>query len=174
VGAYRARTPWIIITLVGQYLAAILIAGFESTIASIPIAISFMPLLSGLSGNIGNQSTTIIVRGLYLGEVEARNTMKILFHEFLVSLGIGLTCALLTGLISYFNYHNLLLSSLIGCSLIISMALAVSLGTITPISFEKLKIDPATASGPLITTVIDMISFFVYLTLITSFVGSLV
>lgn len=173
-GAYKARTPWIIVTLIGQYFAAVLIAGFESTIASIPIAISFMPLLSGLSGNIGNQSTTIIVRGIYLGEVEEKNTIRILFHEFIVSLGIGLTCALMTGFISYLNYHNFLLSLLVASSLIISMALAVSLGTITPIAFERLKIDPATASGPLITTFIDMISFFVYLSLITSFVESLV
>jgi magnesium transporter len=133
-----------------------------------------MPLLSGLSGNIGNQSTTIIVRGLYTGEVAKEKNMKILFHEILTSLFIGMTCALITGLLSFYFYSNLTLSVLIGISLILSMMLAVILGTLTPIFFNKCNLDPATASGPLITTGIDMISFFVYLTLITKFINQLV
>lgn len=174
LGAYKARTPWLIITLIGQCLASVLIAKFDVTIATIPIAISFMPLLSGLSGNIGNQSTTIIVRGLYTGEVAKEKNMKILFHEILTSLFIGITCALITGLLSFYFYNNLTLSVLIGISLILSMMLAVILGTLTPIFFNKCNLDPATASGPLITTGIDMISFFVYLTLITKFINQLV
>ena len=99
--AYKARTPWLLITLLGQYLASTLIAGFDSTIAQIPIAISFMPLLSGLSGNIGNQSTTIIVRAMSTGEIDKSDSTQILIHETLISLCIGLTCALLTSGVSY-------------------------------------------------------------------------
>lgn len=172
--AYRARTPWLIVTLLGQYLAASMIARFDSTIAAIPIAISFMPLLSGLSGNIGNQSSTIIVRGISTGEVAIKKSSQILFHEIIISFAIGFTCATITGLMSYYVYHNLTLSILIGSSLIASMMLAVTLGTITPLAFKKLRLDPATASGPLITTAIDIISFFVYLTLITKFTNELI
>lgn len=172
--AYKARSPWLIITLFGQYLAAMLIAKFDSTIMAIPIAISFMPLLSGLSGNIGNQSTTIIVRGISTGEIELDDGLKILTHEVLISFSIGLTCALLTGAMSYYVYHNALLSLLIGSSLIISMVIAVSFGSVTPMIFKKLDIDPAIASGPLITTAIDILSFLVYLSLITKFVNELV
>ena len=173
-GAYKARTPWLVITLLGQYLASMVIAKYDTTIAAIPIAISFMPLLSGLSGNIGNQSTTIIVRGFSTGEVDQQKKTKILIHEILTSLLIGLTCAIITGLLSYYIYNNLTLSFLIGISLIVSMMLAVILGTLTPIFFRHFNLDPATASGPLITTGIDMISFFVYLTLITKFIDKLV
>lgn len=173
-GAFKARTPWLIITLLGQYIASMLIAKFDTTIAAIPIAISFMPLLSGLSGNIGNQSTTIIVRGLYTGEVDQEKNFKILIHEIITSFFIGLTCACITGFLSFYIYHNITLSWLIGVSLILSMMLAVVLGTLTPIFFRKFDLDPATASGPLITTGIDMISFFVYLTLITKFIHQLV
>ncbi len=172
--AYKARTPWLIITLLGQYAAASMIAKYDATIMAIPIAISFMPLLSGLSGNIGNQSSTIIVRGLFTGEIQSDKSYKILLHELLISFAIGLTCASIAGLMSYYVYHNQTLSILIGVSLILSMMLAVALGTITPISFKKLQLDPAIASGPLITTVIDIISFFVYLTLITKFISELV
>jgi magnesium transporter len=172
--AYRARTPWLIITLLGQYFAATLIASFNMTIAAIPIAISFMPLLSGMSGNIGNQSSTIIIRGLATGEVEMNKGSKILFHEILISIMIGVTCAGIVGALSFYVYKNVLLSALIALSLIVSMMLAVGLGTITPMAFKKMDLDPAAASGPLITTGIDVLSFFVYLTLITKFISDLV
>ncbi len=173
-GAYKTRSPWLIITLLGQYLAATIIASFDTTVAAVPIAISFMPLLSGLSGNVGNQSTTIIVRGISTGEIDLKDAFSIFFHELLVSIAIGSTCATLTGLMSYFVYHNLTLSFLIAFSLVLSMALAVSLGTVTPMIFKQLDIDPAVASGPLITTTIDILSFTVYLTLISKFVAMLV
>ncbi len=172
--AYKSRTPWLIITLLGQYLAATIIAGFDTTVMTVPIAISFMPLLSGLSGNVGNQSTTIIVRGISTGEIELKDAFGIFFHELLVSFAIGGTCALMTGLMSYYVYHNFTLSFLIAFSLVLSMALAVSLGTVTPMVFKQLDIDPAVASGPLITTTIDILSFTVYLTLISKFVEMLV
>ena len=173
-GAYKARTPWLVITLLGQYLAASLIASYDITIAAIPIAISFMPLLSGLSGNIGNQSSTIIVRGISTGELDANKSSQILIHELIISLSIGVTCGLITAALSFYVYHNNLLSILIGLSLVLSMVLAVALGTITPFMFKKLNLDPATASGPLITTIIDIISFFLYLTLITKFIKVLI
>ncbi|MDD9899288.1 MAG: magnesium transporter [Candidatus Melainabacteria bacterium] len=172
--AYKARTPWILVTLLGQYMAASLIASYDATIAAIPIAISFMPLLSGLSGNIGNQSSTIMIRGISTGEVQVGKSSQILVHELIISLSIGLTCALVTGLMSLYVYHNQTLSMLIGLSLIISMMLAVAFGTITPFVFKKLELDPAAASGPLITTAIDIITFLVYLSLITKFVSVLV
>jgi magnesium transporter len=172
--AYKARTPWLIITLLGQCMAATMISRYDQTIAAIPVAISFMPLLSGLSGNIGNQSTTLVVRGLSTGEVEVGKTRQLLIHELITSLCIGITCSIITYVISYYFYSNSLLSLLISSSLIITMMLAVGFGTLTPILFKKLNLDPATASGPLITTAIDVISFFVYLTLITRFISELV
>lgn len=174
LGAYQARTPWLIITLVGQFFAALIIASYENTISSIPIAISFMPLLSGMSGNIGNQSMTIIVRGISIGDIDIKNADKVLLQEIFVSVAIGITCALITGSVSFYTYHNAFLSMLIAASLIASMALAVALGASIPMLFKKLGFDPATASGPLITTLIDVASFFIYLTMITKFVNVLI
>ena len=87
---------------------------------------------------------------------------------------IGVTCAGIVGALSFYVYKNVLLSALIALSLIVSMMLAVGLGTITPMAFKKMDLDPAAASGPLITTGIDVLSFFVYLTLITKFINDLV
>lgn len=171
--AYKARTPWLIITLMGQCVAATIIAKFDQVIALLPVAFAFMPLLSGLSGNIGNQSSTLVVRGLSTGEVDVDKTSQLLFHELIISICIGITCSIITGLISYYLYANQLLSILIASSLIITMMLSVGLGTLTPILFKKLKLDPATASGPLITTGVDILTFFVYLSFITMFISKL-
>ncbi|NQY81385.1 MAG: magnesium transporter [Candidatus Caenarcaniphilales bacterium] len=172
--AYKARTPWLVITLLGQILSASLIVKFSNVISALPIAVSFMPLLSGLSGNIGNQSTTIIVRGISTGEIDTDRSSEIVSYELLISLSIGLTCALITSGISFLMNGNLLLCGLIALSLLISMFSAVFLGSLTPIIFKKIDIDPASASGPLITTMIDIISFIVYLSLINTFIGKLI
>jgi len=173
LNSYKARSPWLLVTLLGQYFAAHIIASYDQTVAAVPIAISFMPLLSGLSGNVGNQSTTIIVRGISTGEIDLEDAFRIFLHEILVSFTISSTCALVAGMLAYTTYHNLTLALLIGCSLIITMALAVSLGTVTPMIFRQLNIDPAVASGPLITTTIDISSFTVYLSLVSRFIQML-
>ena len=133
-----------------------------------------MPLLSGLSGNIGNQSTTIIVRGISTGEIDTDRSYEVVSHELLISLSIGLTCAIITSVLSFLMNGNLLLAGLIALSLMISMFSAVFLGALTPIFFKKIDIDPASASGPLITTMIDIISFIVYLSFVNSFITKLI
>ena len=135
--AYKARTPWLVITLLGQILSASLIVKFSNVISALPIAVSFMPLLSGLSGNIGNQSTTIIVRGISTGEIDTDRSREVVSHELLISLSIGLTCALITSVISYLMNGNIVLCALIALSLLISMFSAVFLGSLTPIIFKK-------------------------------------
>jgi magnesium transporter len=167
--AYKSRTPWLVITLFGQALSASLLLNYNDVISAVPVAVSFMPLLSGLSGNIGNQSTTIMIRGIYTGEINIGKSLEVLISEFATSIGIGFTCALITAAVSYFMNHNLLLSLLIAISLVVSMIAAVLLGTMVPIFFKKANFDPATASGPLITTLIDIISFIVYLSLVRMF-----
>jgi magnesium transporter len=170
VQAYKSRTPWLIITLFGQYISATVIAKFDTTVAAMPIAISFMPLLAGLAGNIGTQSSTIMVRGISLGQIDTDRSIKLFLNEIITGFFIGLTCALITAAVSFIVYNNYLLSILIAVSLLASMILSVGLATLIPIVFKKMNIDPAVASGPLITTLNDVISFFVYLSLITYFI----
>lgn len=166
--AVRARIPWLLLTLAGQIVAAFLISRYDKTIVSAPIAISFMPLLSGLSGNIGGQTATIIVRGLVTGDIELKNTIKHIFHELKIGLVIGSVCAALTGFIAW-RLHNLpALGLLVGFALCCSMTAGVLLGTITPIFLQYIKKDPATASSPFLTTVLDILTFTFYLSIIAT------
>lgn len=166
--AVRARMPWLLLTLIGQTIAAFIIASYGEIIASAPIAISFMPLLSGLSGNIGSQTSTIIVRGLVTGDIELKNTLKHVFHELQIGLLIGGTCAFITGLVAW-HFHNLpALGLIVAFALCCSMASGVLLGTIIPIFLQYIKKDPATASSPFITTLLDILTFTFYLSIISA------
>ncbi|MBI2995487.1 MAG: magnesium transporter [Candidatus Melainabacteria bacterium] len=165
--AVRARLPWLFITLIGEAIAAFVIASFDKTISSVPIAISFMPLLSGLSGNVGGQTATIIVRGLVTGDIELKNTIKHIFHELKIGVLLGSVCALLTGLIAWQQHSLPALGIVVAFALICSMILGVLLGTIFPIFLQFLKKDPATASSPVITTLLDILTFTFYLSVIS-------
>ncbi|MBI3591648.1 MAG: magnesium transporter [Candidatus Melainabacteria bacterium] len=166
--AVRARLPWLLITLIGEAIAAFIIASYNKTIISAPIAVSFMPLLSGLSGNVGGQTATIIVRGLVTGDIELKNTLKHIFHELKIGFLIGSICALLTGIIAW-QQHNLpSLGFIVAFALCCSMTFAVLLGTTIPIFLQYIKKDPATASSPFITTLLDILTFSFYLAIIST------
>ena len=166
--AVRARLPWLLITLFGQTIAAFIIAAFNKTISSVPIAVSFMPLLSGLSGNIGGQTATIIVRGLVTGDIDLNNTFKHIFHEFKIGISAGLICSLITGLIAWYHHDSPALGLVVAFALTCSMIAGVLLGTIFPILLQYFKKDPATASSPIITTILDILTFTFYLTIISN------
>lgn len=165
--AVRARLPWLLITLAGEAVAALIIASYDKTIISAPIAVSFMPLLSGLSGNVGGQTATIIVRGLVTGDIDIKNTLKHIFHELKIGILIGVICSFITGLIAWQQHDQLFLGLVVGFALICSITMAVLLGTIFPILLQYFKKDPAAASSPLITTLLDILTFTFYLIVIS-------
>lgn len=166
--AVQARLPWLLITLIGQTIAAFIIASHDKTIGQVPIAVSFMPLLSGLSGNVGGQTATIVVRGLVTGDIELKNTLKHIFHELKIGILMGVICSVITGIIAW-QYHGLhMLGYVVAFALTCSMIAGVLLGTIFPILLQYFKKDPATASSPVITTLLDIFSFSIYLNIITA------
>ncbi len=168
--AVRARLPWLLLTLGGQTIAACIIASFDKTIASIPIAVSFMPLLSGLSGNVGGQTATIIVRGLVTGDIKLKDTLKHIFHETRTGFLLGIICSIITGFVAWFQHGIELLGLVVAFALTCSMTLGVLLGTIFPILLQYFKKDPATASSPMITTMLDMTTFTIYLSIISNLI----
>ena len=165
--AVRARLPWLLITLAGEAVAALIIASYDKTIIQAPIAISFMPLLSGLSGNIGVQTSTIIVRGLVTGDIDLKNTLKHIFHELKIGIIIGIICSLITGVIAWKQHSQPILGLVVAFALICSITSAVLLGTIFPILLQYFKKDPAAASSPIITTLLDILTFTFYLMIIS-------
>ncbi len=174
INAIKARTPWLLITLFGEFLAVHVAERFEVTLHAIPIIAIFMPLLAGLGGNIGTQSITLIVRGLSTGQISLNTAAYHIFREFRVGLSIGLAFGVLVTLVTWGWQHNFELGIIVGCAMAINMTLATLIGTITPLILKKAKIDPAIASGPVIATTIDVLGLAIYFTLVTIFLVRLI
>jgi magnesium transporter len=165
--AIRARTPWLFITLIGEFIAVNVANHYEVTLHALPIIAIFMPLLAGLGGNIGTQSITLMVRGLSTGQV----TMSSAFHHILREMGVGVMIGsffgLLVTLVTWGWQGNVYLGIVVGLAMLINMTMATIIGTFTPFALKRMKIDPAIASGPVIATTIDVMGLAVYFTLVT-------
>lgn len=167
--AIRARTPWLFITLIGEFIAVHVGNHFGATIHAVPIIAIFMPLLAGLGGNIGTQSITLMVRGLSTGQVTLSSAFHHIFREMLVGLLIGTIFGVFVALVTWGWRNNIYLGLVVGLSMLINMTMATIVGTFTPFALKKFKVDPAVASGPVIATTIDIMGLTVYFTLVTVF-----
>lgn len=167
--AIRARTPWLFITLIGEFIAVKVGNHYSGTLHAVPIIAIFMPLLAGLGGNIGTQSITLMVRGLSTGQVTLSSAFHHIFREMLVGLFIGTLFGLMVAFTTWGWRDNVYLGLVVGMSMMINMTMATVIGTFTPFALKSFKIDPAVASGPVIATTIDVLGLTVYFTLVTIF-----
>lgn len=163
----RARTPWLFITLIGEFIAVHVGNHFSDTLHAVPMIAIFMPLLAGLGGNIGTQSITLMVRGLSTGQVTLSSAFRHIFREMFIGLFIGAFFGALVALVTWGWRHNVYLGIVVGLAMTINMTLATIIGTFTPFALKKMKVDPAVASGPMIATTIDIMGLTIYFTLVT-------
>lgn len=165
--AVKARTPWLFITLIGEFVAVNVASHFDATLHAFPIIAIFMPLLAGLGGNIGTQSITLIVRGLSTGQISLKSALHHMMRETAIGLLIGILFGVLVSVVTWGWQHSIGLGVVVGLSMMINMMCATLIGTCTPFVLKKIKIDPAIASGPVIATTIDVVGLFVYFSLAT-------
>lgn len=165
--AVKARTPWLFITLIGEFVAVNVANHFDATLHAFPIIAIFMPLLAGLGGNIGTQSITLIVRGLSTGQISLKSALHHMMRETAIGLLIGILFGVLVSIVTWGWQHSIGLGVVVGLSMMINMMCATLIGTCTPFVLKKIKIDPAIASGPVIATTIDVVGLFVYFSLAT-------
>ncbi len=163
------RMPWLIVTLCGGFLISLIIHHFEPVLAKAIALASFSPLIAGMGGNVGSQSATIMVRSLALGHLEtSRDRAKAIWREFSVGVMLGGIYGLALALFAYAIYGHQFgveFGIVVAVGMGTSMTVAATMGAVEPIVFHRIGIDPATATGPLITTVTDIISNFTYFTL---------
>lgn len=165
----RARTPWLFITLLGEFVAVNVAHHFDSTLAALPIVAIFMPLLAGLGGNIGTQSITLMVRGFSTGQITLSSALYHIIREMFIGLCIGILFGMLVMAATWGWQHNIELGVVVGIAMAINMTMATVIGTFTPFALKALKVDPAVASGPVIATTIDVVGLAVYFTLVSTF-----
>jgi len=169
--AAMRRLPWLILLLFLGIVSASVLSIFESTLNRVVALAFFMPMIAGMTGNTGTQSLAIVVRGLVSQTIDSAAIRRLVAREFLVGLTVGLVCGLLIAGITYLWQGNAVLSLVIGSSLLITLIIGTMAGTVIPIVLYRLRVDPAIASGPLITTLNDIFSLLVYFGLATMFLS---
>jgi len=163
-GAAKLRFPWLLATWAGGIFASVIIGTYTNLLTDHIILAAYMPIIVGMGGNIGTQSSTIIVRGLSTGRVSVKTWWTVLYSEMRVGILLGLTYGiLLTIVASYYFDSNPTIGLAAGIGILASMSLATFTGTIAPILLHRLNVDPAVATGPFVTTSIDIIGITIYL-----------
>ncbi|GGB58432.1 magnesium transporter MgtE [Roseibium aquae] len=159
----RGRLTWLVVNLATAVLASVVIALFEDTIEAMVALAVLMPIVASMGGNAGTQTMTVAVRGLATQELGARNMMRVLNREVLVSFLNGIALAILIGITAWLWFGSPGLGYVIAGAIIINMVFAGLSGLLIPIALEKLNIDPAIASSVFVTTVTDVVGFFAFL-----------
>ena len=170
----RMRVPWLFASWVGGILAALIIGIFDDVLKSTIALAAFIPVIMGMGGNIGTQSSTMIVRGLATGRVSLENSVKILFKEIRVGLILGILYGLLLGVVAIFQFIDVspMLGIVVGLSICISMIIAATIGSLVPLILNRFEIDPAIAPGPFVTTAIDILGVAFYFIVAGAFINA--
>ncbi|MFQ6020287.1 MAG: magnesium transporter [Dehalococcoidia bacterium] len=169
----RRQIPWLMLNLVTVLFAAGLVAAFEGTIEKVTALVIFMPVVAALGGNSGIQTITLVVRSLALREVELKDAQRVLMREISIGIVKGLTVGVLVGLIAWAWKGNLTLGFIVGVALLGNMLVAGSFGALIPLGLRALRLDPAIASGIVLTTFTDALGFLFLLGLATLMITQL-
>lgn len=159
----RSRLPWLLVNLVTAILASATVSLFDATISKVVALAVFMPLVTGMGGNAGTQTLTLIIRGIALGEIDYENKKEILRKEFLVGVLHGAALGLIVAILGGLWEGNAVFGLVIGVAMFLNMVIAALSGFFIPLLLKKMGIDPALASAVFVTTMTDVLGFFFFL-----------
>jgi magnesium transporter len=167
----RIRLPWLFASCIGGIVAFFIIGRFEASLNKFAYLAAFIPVIMGMGGNIGTQSSTIVVRGLATGRIATRNFWSVVLKELSIGLILGLVYGMLIGTVAEIRFSSIALAISVALAVLSSMSVAALVGSLVPLVFAKAKIDPAVATGPFVTTSIDIISVYCYFAIATALLG---
>ncbi len=157
------RAPWLFASWLGGIMAMIIIGTFEEELTKVLALASFIPIVMGMGGNIATQSSTIIVRGIATGRVNINEFLRIVFKELRVGLILGIIYGLFLGIVAYFGYSEpKMLGLVVGLSIFFCMVMSATIGAFIPLVLKRFDIDAAIATGPFVTTSIDILGVLMY------------
>ncbi|HDP67291.1 MAG TPA: magnesium transporter [Candidatus Marinimicrobia bacterium] len=166
VEAARIRFPWLFATFIGGLIVSGIVISFHQLLNRFVILAAFMPIIAGMGGNVGSQSSTIIVRGLATGRINFQQIFKVLIGQIIIGFLLGIAFGILLTLFSNIFYRAteniLLIGSVIGVSLCCELIIAAMLGTLVPMLLQRINVDPAVATSPIVTTSLDITGILVY------------
>ena len=167
----RIRLPWLFASCLGGIFAFYVISHFENSLSRITYLAAFIPVIMGMGGNIGTQSSTIVVRGLATGRFDIHDIWSVVGKELAIGLILGLVYGLLIGSVAQLKYSAIMLALAVCMAVVCSMSVAALVGSCVPMLLARINVDPAIATGPFVTTSVDIISVYFYFSIATSFLG---
>ena len=166
----RNRVPWLMLMMLSATVTGEILGYYENAMAVMPVLITFIPMLMGTGGNCGSQSSTLMIRGLAVGEIEFKDIFKVIFKEIRVALIVGALLAVVNGIRICIMYDwNVMLAVALGITMIAVVIMAKCIGCVLPLLARKIGLDPAIMAAPLITTVLDTCTILVYFNIVTAF-----
>ena len=168
----RHRIPWLMFLMISAMLTGALLARYEAAFEVMPILVTFIPMLMDTGGNCGSQASTMIIRGMAVGDIELSDVLKVLWKEFRV----GITCAVVLAAINLirltiFNPGQFMVCLTVVISMFFTIIIAKMIGCLLPMTAQRIGIDPASMASPLITTLVDAVSLTIYFEMARHFLG---
>ena len=154
--------------MVSSMITGGILTHYEEAFAAVPLLVSFIPMIMGTGGNCGSQSSTLIIRGMAVDEIEPKDFFRAIWKEFRVALLAGTALAIVNVIRIMIQYQNMQLAIVLGLTLIVTVIISKMLGCLLPMIAKRLKLDPAIMAAPLITTIVDTCSILIYFTIAVS------
>jgi len=168
----KNRLPWLLVLMISATFTGRIMGKYEDILTSVAILGTFVPMLMDTGGNAGSQSSTLVIRGLAIGDIKTSDGIKVLLKEFSVSLTLGIILATTNfARLMVIEQVGFLMAATVSITLLLTIILSKVVGGILPIFAKKLKMDPAIMAGPLITTIVDAISLMVYFAMASAMLG---
>ncbi|MEG1754640.1 MAG: magnesium transporter [Clostridia bacterium] len=161
----KNRIVWLLILMFSAMITGALLENYEAAIATIPLLVTFIPMLMDTGGNSGSQSATMVIRGMALDEINLKDVFKVFWKEVRVAAIVGIVLAVVNFLRIWIQYKDAAIAACVSLTLVVTILIAKSIGCLLPLLAKKLKLDPAIMAAPLITTITDACSIFVFFTI---------
>lgn len=162
------RITWLIILMVSGLINGVILENNEAAFVTYPLLVTFIPMLTDTGGNVGSQSSTLIIRGMTLGEIGFKDFFRVIFKESATSLLMGVILSGFNFLRVYLVYHDVMAALILALAMMATIVMAAVLGGVLPMIAKRMKIDPAIMAAPLITTLVDAASLAIYFAIATA------
>ena len=163
----KNRVLWLLLLMISATLTGAILTHYETAFATVPLLVSFIPMIMDTGGNCGSQSSTLIIRGMAMDEISTKDFFRAAWKEFRVALMVGVTLAIVNGIRIFIQYKNFKMSIVIAATMTCTIIIAKFLGCALPMLAKKLKLDPAIMASPFITTIVDCCSMLIYFNIAT-------
>ena len=165
----KNRSLWLMLLMLSATVTGEILGFYEEAMAVMPVLITFIPMLMGTGGNCGSQSSTLVIRGLAVGEIQFKDIFRVIFKEIRVALVVSVLLAVVNGIRIYIMYgQNITLAIALGITMMAVVVMAKCIGCTLPLLAKKLGLDPAIMAAPLITTILDTCTILVYFNIVTA------